>query len=120
MQNKAQQNLCPICNKQISSDFILDSSLKYDLSENIEKKINYDNICLDCKEMKSIGFIFIGAVRRKTTDLNAPYRSGNIWCVTFEAAKKILNDENALKLGVAFLDIEDAHSMGFPQVNFDA
>jgi hypothetical protein len=77
-------------------------------------------LCDECKEMKSKGFILIGAVEAKTDDATNPYRSGNIWCVKQEVAEQLFAPYPPPQSGIAFVDVTVAAQMELPNVNLNA
>mgnify|MGYP006910061824 CR=1 FL=1 len=103
------QILCPVCTK-------LENEINNDSSEIIWSK----NLCENCQDMKSRGFIFIGAVEDKTEDATNPYRSGNVWCVEQEVAEQVFAPHGAPASGIAFIDVKVADAMKLPGVNLNA
>lgn len=102
--------LCPVCTKEEHQE-VCDDSLRTIWSK---------NLCSTCQDMKSKGFILIGAVEEKTEDATSPYRSGNIWCVDWKVAEEVFKPHGAPKSGVAFIDVKVAHAMELPDVNLNA
>jgi hypothetical protein len=117
------KELCPVCTQEMNSTYVMDFKSK-DSQINLageEIQIEWSkDFCPDCAEMKSKGFILIGAVEEKTTDPKNPYRSGNIWCVENSVAKEMFEPYDPPSSGMAFLDIRDAVQMGLPNVKLDA
>lgn len=116
--------LCPICTKEMDSSLVMNTKLTEKAAEAV-KAMHETNkwssaICPECKAMKEQGFILIGAVESKTTDVTNPYRSGNIWCVKQEVADKLFDPHGAPKSGVAFIDVTVAAQMELPNVNLNA
>ena len=118
------RELCPICAKETEQSILMNTKLGRKEATAVEK-LHGNNmwakeICPDCKELKSKGFILIGAVEAKTTDTTNPYRSGNIWVVAQEAADQLFAPHPAPKSGVAFVDVNVAAQMELPDVNLNA
>ena len=103
----AVKELCPVCTKIMTGSETA-SEIKWS-----------KDFCEECTEMKSKGFILIGAVESKTEDATNPYRSGNVWCVTQEVAEEVFKPHGAPKSGVAFIDVKVAHAMALPGVNIN-
>jgi len=115
--------LCPICAKQIDGDIIMNTLLTESMAKKVEelngKTLGWsDKACPECIAMIKIGIVFIGAVKAKSVVGQHPYRSGNLWCITDEAAKNILGEIPASRS--AYIDVLDAQAMGFPDVKLDA
>jgi len=116
--------LCPVCTKEMDSSILLNTKLSEKAAESIDRlngtvKWSRD-WCEECKDMKTKGFILIGAVEAKTNDATNPYRSGNIWVVKEEVAEELFAPHGAPKSGVAFVDVTTAAQMQLPGVNLDA
>ena len=116
--------LCPICTEKVSSPIIMNKKLTKAEAKKI-KDLHGGNVwsktlCDKCIDMKSKGFILIGAVEAKTTDTTNPYRSGNIWCVKQKVAEDLFAPHGAPKSGVAFIDVTVAEQMKLPNVNLNA
>lgn len=101
MENK----ICPICAKNADSSKPVEWAKKP---------------CDDCTELMSKGFVLIGAVETKTTDVTSPYRSGNVWCVDQSVADTLFAPNPAPPSGVSFIDINVAKELDLPNINFDA
>ena len=116
--------LCPVCTKQVNGTVVLNTKLTEKAAKKVEEMHNQNvwskELCDECKEMKSKGFILIGAVEAKTNDATNPYRSGNIWCVKQEVAEQLFAPHGAPKSGIAFVDVTVAAQMQLPGVNLDA
>lgn len=116
--------LCPVCTEQMSvSQFIVDVTSKKQQREveaSNNKNVWSKEFCDECKELKSKGFILIGAVQNKTKDATNPYRSGNIWCVDPEVAVSLFAPYPPPESGVAFVDVTVAQEMKLPDVNLNA
>ncbi|TXG80324.1 MAG: hypothetical protein E6R13_08330 [Spirochaetes bacterium] len=118
------KELCPVCTKQMDGPILMNTRLTPGEADKVEKfhgqLIGWSKeLCPECKEMKEKGFILIGAVEKKTTDVTNPYRSGNIWVVAHSVATNLFG-ENPPKSGIAFIDVTVAHQMGLPNVNLNA
>lgn len=116
--------LCPVCTTQMDSAILMNTKLTATQASNVEK-LNGTNtwskeLCEECKKMKALGFILIGAVEAKTDDVTNPYRSGNIWCVKQEVADKLFAPNPAPTSGISFIDVNVAAQMELPGVNLDA
>jgi len=87
----------------------------------IEKNIIWSSEpCDKCKDLMKQGFVLIGAVEKKTTDVTNPYRSGNVWVVEQEVANTLFAPHPAPPSGVAFIDVTVAEQMKLPGVNLNA
>jgi hypothetical protein len=118
------KELCPICTKEIEGPILMNTQLTPGEAKKVEELhgqvIGWSKEpCAECKEMKEKGFILIGAVEKKTTDVTNPYRSGNIWVVRPSVATDLFG-EQVPKAGAAFIDVNVAHQMGLPNVNLNA
>ena len=102
-----KREMCPICTKKTGT------------AEHQEKRWAKEP-CPECAELKKKGFVLIGAVEKKTTDVTNPYRSGNIYVVAQEVADDIFKPHGAPKSGVAFVDVNILSEMKFPDVNINA
>lgn len=112
----AKVELCPVCTKRTGG-----SMIDIPVEEYKNHKVMWSkDLCPECQEMKSKGFILIGAVEDKTTDATNPYRSGNVWCVTQEVAEEVFKPHGAPQSGIAFIDVKVAQAMALPGVNIDA
>lgn len=116
--------LCPVCTKEMDGSVFINQKLSEKEAKKVEdmhgKVVWSKELCPDCKEMKSQGFILIGAVEAKTEDATNPYRSGNIWCVKQEVADQLFAPHPAPPSGIAFVDVTVAAQMQLPNVNLDA
>lgn len=98
---------CPICAKTADGTF--------------EKHVKWmDHLCEECTKLTIKGFVFIGAVEKKTTDVTNPYRNGQLWVVDIEVANEVFKPNPAPKSGVSFIDVNLAHQLGFADVNLKA
>ena len=119
------KELCSICTKEMNGPIIINTKLTESMAKKVEdmhgKTIGWSKeLCPECKDIKEKGFILIGAVEKKTTDVTNPYRSGNIWCVKQEVADKLFAPHPAPPSGVAFIDVTVAAQMELPGVNLKA
>jgi len=116
--------LCPVCAKEMDGSIFINQKLSEKEAKNVEKmngKVIWSKeLCLDCKDMKTKGFILIGAVEAKTQDATNPYRSGNVWCVKQEVADQLFAPHPAPPSGIAFVDVTVAEQMQLPDVNLNA
>lgn len=117
------KELCPICTVELDGSALLNKKLieKTENVKAIKDKVQWSKtLCLKCADMKIQGFILIGAVEAKTTDVTNPYRSGNVWCVKQEVADTLFAPHPAPPSGVAFIDVTVAEQMKLPGVNLNA
>ena len=119
------KTLCPVCTKEMDGDILLNTRLTEGEAKKVQAMYNQvvswsKTLCPDCLDMKSKGFILIGAVEVKTEDVTNPYRSGNIWVVKQEVADDLFKPNPAPASGVAFIDIAVAVQMELLDVNLDA
>jgi hypothetical protein len=118
------KELCPVCTKEVDSSVVINKKLTEGMAKKVEdmhgKAVWSKTLCLECQDMKSKGFILIGAVEAKTDDTTNPYRSGNIWCVKQEVAETLFAPHGAPKSGIAFVDVTVAAQMELPGVNLEA
>ena len=117
--------LCPVCTKKMDGDILLNTRLTEGAAKKVEAMNNQvvgwsKTLCPDCSDMKSKGFILIGAVEAKTQDVTNPYRSGNIWVVKQEVADDLFKPNGAPASGIAFIDVNVAKEMALPEVNIEA
>ena len=108
MNKKNVIELCPVCAKST-----IDIQKKH-------KIVWSKELCEECKSLKLKGFIFIGAVEAKTTDVTAPYRSGNVWAVDQSVAEEVFKPHGAPASGISFIDVNVAKQLNLPNVNMDA
>lgn len=118
------RELCPVCTKEMDGDILLNTRLTEGEAKKVEAMHNQvvgwsKTLCPDCSDMKSKGFILIGAVEKKTKDVTNPYRSGNIWVVKEEVAVQLFG-EKLPPQGIAFIDVTVAAQMELPDVNLNA
>jgi hypothetical protein len=116
--------LCPVCAKEMDGSVFINTKLSEKAAKAVDdmhgKVMWSKELCPDCKDMKSQGFILIGAVEAKTQDATNPYRSGNVWCVKQEVADTLFAPHPAPASGIAFVDVTIAEQMQLPDVNLDA
>ena len=116
--------LCPICTKEMDGSVFINKKLTEKSAEEVEKMngtVTWSKtFCNPCNDMKDKGFILIGAVEAKTTDVTNPYRSGNVWCVEHSVAEELFAPHGAPKSGIAFVDVTVAAQMQLPDVNLEA
>lgn len=128
MENKLSaaivHELCPICAKEMDGSVFINKKLTKKSAKEVEemdgKVVWSKSFCPTCTDMKSKGFILIGAVEAKTKDNTNPYRSGNVWCVEQQVAEELFAPHGAPKSGIAFVDVTVAAQMKLPDVNLDA
>lgn len=112
----ANIELCPVCTKRTGG-----SMIDIPVEEYSKHNVTWSkDLCPECQEMKTKGFILIGAVEDKTTDATNPYRSGNVWCVEQSVAEEVFKPHPAPASGIAFIDVKVAQAMALPGVNIDA
>ena len=119
------KTLCPICTEEMDGDILLNTRLTEGEAKKVQAMYNQvvswsKTLCPDCLDMKSKGFILIGAVEVKTEDVTNPYRSGNIWVVKQEVADDLFEPNGAPASGIAFIDVTVAAQMELPDVNLNA
>ena len=117
------RELCPVCTKESDASVLINTRLTQKAAAEVEKmhgSVKWGDLCSACADMKSKGFILIGAVEKKTTDATNPYRSGNIWCVKQEVADQLFAPHPPPASGIAFVDVTVAQQMELPGVNLDA
>lgn len=117
------KELCPVCTEESEGSILINTRLTEKAAADVEKlhnSVKWGELCPKCADMKTKGFILIGAVEKKTTDTTNPYRSGNIWCVKQEVAEQLFAPHGAPKSGIAFVDVTVAQQMELPGVNLDA
>lgn len=119
------KELCMVCTKEMDGAIVLNTRLTEGAAKKVESMHGQvvgwsKTLCPDCLDMKSKGFILIGAVEKKTEDVTNPYRSGNIWVVKQEVADNLFKPNPAPASGIAFIDVTVAAQMELPGVNLDA
>lgn len=119
------KELCPVCTKEMEGPILINKKLTESAAKKVEDMHDQviawsKTLCDDCTDMKSKGFILIGAVEKKTTDVTNPYRSGNIWCVKQEVADNLFAPNPPPPSGISFIDVNVAHEMELPGVNLNA
>lgn len=115
---------CPLCGAKQDGPIVINRRLTPGEAEKVNlmhgQTIGYmEKPCSDCQEIMNQAFLLIGIVEAKTDDPKNPYRSGNKWGVTHEYAETLLG-KDGIKKGVAFISVEAAHELGFPNCNLDA
>lgn len=115
---------CPVCGTPQNGDLVMNTRLTTTDAEKVkamhQQVVGYmKEPCDKCKELMAQGFLFIGVVAAKTDDPKNPYRSGNQWVVTHDYARRLYDGKPPEK-GVAFIDVLDAQSLGFPGPNLEA
>lgn len=115
---------CPLCGKPQDGPILIGRTTVTTENNKIEKLQGQvigimKEPCNECKELMKKGFLLIGVVEKKTEDRKNPYRSGNIWVMKMGKAKKIFNEE-IMKGGAAFIDVNIAEMIGLPDINFNA
>lgn len=115
--------LCPICTKEMDSSLVMNTKLTEKAAAAVEAMYETNKwsseICPECKTMKEQGFILIGAVEAKTTDVTNPYRNGLLWCVKQEVAIELFKPYPPPASGVSFIDINVARQMNLPNTQED-
>ena len=116
---------CPLCGASIDGPIFINTKLTVGAANQVKalhgKVIGIaKEPCEKCKEAMTKGFLLVGAVQAKTDNWNNPYRSGNQWIITHEAAARLIPDEEARKKGACFIDVLDAEKLGLPEVNLEA
>lgn len=109
--------LCRICGKPTNEHIIMNQRLTKKNAKDIEslhkKAIGYsEEPCDECKEYMTKGYILIGYDEALTKDKSNPYRTGNIWVITFEAAKRLNMHKDTFENGYALIDIDTAKKIG--------
>lgn len=109
--------LCKICGGKVNEQIIMNQRLSEknarDIKSMHKKAIGYaQEPCDECSELMTKGYIFIEYDERLTTDKGNPYRTGNMWVVTFEAAEKLIMDKATYENGYALIDIDIAKKIG--------
>ena len=118
------KELCMICTKEMEGGIVMNTRLTPTNAKRVEalhgEVVGWSKeLCDECIDMKSKGFVLIGAVEAKTEDVTNPYRSGNIWVVKQEVADRLF-EGNPPKSGIAFIDVNVAHEMELPGANLNA
>ena len=109
--------LCKICAKEMNEQIVMNQRLTEKNAKDIKsmhkKAIGYsEEPCDECKELMTKGFILIEYDKTLTTEKNNPYRTGNVWGITFEAAERIGIDKDSMDIGYSLIDIETAENLG--------
>jgi len=116
------KELCPICAKSFEGPIVMNTMLTKEDAKNVKdlhgQIVGYlEKPCAECQDMQKKGFVLIGADSSKTDDPKNPYRTGNIWVITNEAAMNLFHFPTLPQSGVAFIDIEAAEKIGLPNIN---
>ena len=109
--------LCVICAKEMNEQIVVNQELSERNAAEIKsmhnKAIGYsEEPCDECKEFMTKGFVLIGYDSKLTTEKNNPYRTGNIWVITFDAAEKLGINKDTMEIGYSLIDIETAQNLG--------
>lgn len=116
------KEICFIFTKQTDGPILINTILTEKHANNVKelhgKVIGY-TICPECKENMKKAFMLIGVIESKTKDKDNPYRSGNVWGVSFDYAKKLFKN-NIPEKGIAFIDAQAANDIGLPGANINA
>jgi len=109
--------LCKICGKEINEQIVMNQRLSEKNAKDIKamhkKAIGYaKEPCDECKELMTKGYILIEYDEALTEDKSNPYRTGNIWVITFDAAEKLGVDKDTIAIGYSLIDIETAQNLG--------
>lgn len=116
---------CPSCGKLIDGPIIMNTRLTEHNARKVKelhgKAIEYlEEPCEECQKFMKMGFLIIGVVRSKSGEtIEDIYRSGNRWVIKTEKAHEMFGKEFCSK-GLAFLDVNDAISIGLTDVNINA
>lgn len=113
--------LCPVCTRVIDDSILLNKRLTEGEAKKVEAMNNTNTwskeLCSECQEMKSKGFILIGADEKKTEDVTNPWRTGQIWCVKQEVADELFKPHPPPASGISFIDINVARQMQLPNTD---
>lgn len=110
---------CPLCGRLQDGPILMNTRLTEMLAEAVEdlngKVIGYsDEPCATCTDLMTQGFLLIGIDEDKSKDdMENPYRSGQQWVISNEAAESMF-DATVLTKGAAFIDTKMAEALGFP------
>lgn len=109
--------ICIVCGKETNEQIIMNQILSpknaKDVKSMHKKAIGYSNEpCDECSELMTKGFIFIEYDKRLTPDKTNPYRTGNLWVITFDAVKRMNMNEATIKNGFAMIDSDTAEKIG--------
>lgn len=109
--------LCKICGKEVNEQIVMNQRLSKKNAKDIKsmhkQAIGYaQKPCDECKELMTKGFILIGYDEALTEDKFNPYRTGNIWVITFDAAEKLGVGKDTMDIGYSLIDIETAQNLG--------
>ena len=109
--------LCRICGKEVNEQIVMNQKLTEKNATEIKsmhkKAIGYsEEPCDECKELMTKGYILIEYDEALTTEKNNPYRTGNIWVITFDAAKRMNMDKDTFENGYALIDEDITNKIG--------
>ena len=108
--------LCPVCAKKMQDSIVMNTMLTRYHAAQVEKLHGKatgfsSEPCQDCQDLKAQGFVLIGVDDSKTTDRANPWRTGHLWVITWEAARRIFGGYDLSK-GAAYLPIDLAEHLG--------
>ena len=111
--------ICKICGEEVNEQIVMNQMLTEKNAKEIESMHNQaigysEEPCDECKEHMTKGFILIGYDESLTEDKSNPYRTGNLWVITFDAAKKLEINKDTMDIGYSLIDIEIAQNLGLP------
>ena len=109
--------ICLVCGKEMNEQIIMNQRFSPKEAEEVKsmhkKAIGYsDEPCDECSDYMTKGYILIGYDEALTKDKSNPYRTGNIWVITFEAAKRLNMHKDTFENGYALIDIDTAKKIG--------
>ena len=109
--------LCRICAKEMNEQIVMNQRLTEKNAKDIKsmhkQAIGYaQEPCDECKELMTKGFILIEYDEAVTTNRSNPYRTGNIWVISFDAAKRMYMDKDTFENGYALIDKEITKVIG--------
>lgn len=109
--------LCKICGGKVNEQIVMNQKLTEKNAAEIKsmhnKAIGYsEEPCEECKELMTKGYILIEYDEALTEDKSNPYRTGNIWVITFDAAKRMNMDKDTFENGYALIDKEITEKLG--------
>ena len=109
--------LCKICGTEVNEQIIMNQRLTEKNAKDIKsmhkQAIGYaQEPCDECKELMTKGYILIEYDEALTEDKSNPYRTGNIWVITFDAAKRMNMDKDTFENGYALIDKDITNKIG--------
>lgn len=109
--------LCKICGKEVNEQIVMNQRLSEKNAKEIKsmhkQAIGYaQEPCDECKELMTKGYILIEYDEALTEDKSNPYRTGSIWVITFDAAKRMNMDKDTFENGYALIDKEVTKKLG--------